>query len=144
MQKSCKRAITLIEVVVALSLFAVSILLLSQGFINGLMCKRTLFSNSPRALYFDVVRCSLGKLKRDQVASSHSFYLPDRSEESVQWSGAVETTPFLGLYRIAVKFKGDEESYDFYMRRKDWITQSEQLQLRKSFENDVDTHDEAS
>ena len=132
------KGFTFIEVMVALALFAIATLLLSQSFINGLICKRALLQENPKALYLDIVRRSLYRMKREQVAASHYFYSPNDQEKMVQWGGKVVTTNFLGLYQIVVKFKGDEETFNFYMRRRDWITGAERLQLKKSFEKGVD------
>jgi hypothetical protein len=133
----------LIEVVIALALFAVSVLMLSQSFVNGLICKRALMQGDSKCLALDTIRYTLNKIKRGQVSSNHAFYLPDCTDP-MQWQGNVRLTPYLGLYNVEVSIQNEECKYNFWVRRKDWITQSERLQLRKSHKKRVDENEEES
>ena len=53
------RAFTLMEVIVALSLFAISILVLTQSFLNGLICKTQLSKEDFRPLLYQTIRSEL-------------------------------------------------------------------------------------
>ncbi|MDR0647190.1 MAG: prepilin-type N-terminal cleavage/methylation domain-containing protein [Puniceicoccales bacterium] len=140
---ACKRsAFTLIEVVIALALFAVSVLMLSQSFVNGLICKRALTQGDSKCLTLDTIRYALGKIKRGQISSNHTFYLPDCAD-TIQWQGNVQLTPYLGLYNVEVKIQNEDCKYSFWVRRREWITQSERLQLRKLHEKNFDENEEA-
>ncbi|MDR0756092.1 MAG: prepilin-type N-terminal cleavage/methylation domain-containing protein [Puniceicoccales bacterium] len=141
---ACHRsAFTLIEVVIALALFAVSVLMLSQSFVNGLICKRALMQGDSKYLALDTIRYTLSKIKRGQVSSNHAFCLPDCTDP-IRWQGNVQLTPYLGLYNVEVGIQNEDCKYNFWVRRKDWITQSERLQLRKSHKERSDENEEES
>jgi hypothetical protein len=130
-------------VVIALALFAVSVLMLSQSFVNGLICKRALMQGDSKYLALDTIRYTLSKIKRGQVSSNHAFCLPDCTDP-IRWQGNVQLTPYLGLYNVEVGIQNEDCKYNFWVRRKDWITQSERLQLRKSHKERSDENEEES
>jgi prepilin-type N-terminal cleavage/methylation domain-containing protein len=132
---------TLIEVVIALALFAISLLVLSQSFVNGLMCKYALTKENPQPFMLEIIRFSLQRIQRDQVPKRHQFCLPDNKTE-VYWSGQVSLTRLLGLYRVQVKVNHEESLYEFWLYRDDWITQSERRELRKNSKGVLEESDE--
>ena len=118
------RGFSLIEVIIALSLFAVSVMVLTQSFVNGLSLKASLKHESKRPLMYEMIRTSLLKMSRESVASTHKFTYP-ASEEGFSWQGKVETADWPSLFKVIVKIDGESEEELFWLRRPDWINESE-------------------
>ncbi len=118
------RGFTLIEVIIALSLFAVSVMVLTQSFVNGLSLKASLKHESKRPLMYEMIRASLLQMKRESVTSTHKFFYP-ASEEGFSWQGKVETANWLSLFKVIVKVDGESEEELFWLRRPDWVSESE-------------------
>lgn len=126
------RGFTLIEVIIALSLFAVSVMVLTQSFVNGLNLKASLKHESKRPLMYEMIRASLLQMKRESVTSTHKFFYP-ASEEGFSWQGKVETANWLSLFKVIVKVDGESEEELFWLRRPDWVSESEaQLYMSES------------
>ena len=115
---------TLIEVIVALTLFSISILVLTQSFVNGLMCKNNLSKENTRPLVCHLIRDELKQLERDNVAVSHTFFLPD-NQTKISWQGSVEFCEVSSLYKVKVKIKELDEDFTFWISRPDWMTTQE-------------------
>ena len=123
-QKRVFRGFTLIEVIIALSLFAVSIMVLTQSFINGLSLKASLKHEDKRPLMYEMIRTSLLQMNRESVAATHKFSYP-ASEESFSWQGKVETVDLPSLFKVIVKIDGEAEEELFWLRRPDWVSETD-------------------
>lgn len=123
-KKRVFQGFTLIEVIIALSLFAVSVMVLTQSFVNGLALKASLKHESKRPLMYEIIRASLLQMKRDAVPSTHKFAYP-ASEESISWQGKVETSDWPNLFKVIVKVDGEFEEELFWLRRPDWVSESD-------------------
>ena len=118
------QAFTLIEVIVALALFAISILVLTQSFLNGLICKTQLSREDFRPLLYQIIRSELKSMQREKVASDHTIYYPD-NETKASWNGSVEFTGIWNLFKVNVQLKGEEERMIFLLHQANWMTQQE-------------------
>ena len=123
-----RRAFTLMEVIVALSLFAISILVLTQSFLNGLICKTQLAKEDFRPLLYQIIRSELKQIQREKVIADHVVYYPD-NETKMSWSGSVEFTGVWNLFKVSVQLKGEDEKMDFLIHRKDWMTKDEKSEF---------------
>ena len=131
---------TLIEVIIALSLFAVSVMVLTQSFVNGLSLKASLKHESKRPLMYEMIRASLLQMKRESVPSTHKFVYP-ASEDSFSWQGKVETADLPSLFKVIVKIEGESEEELFWVRRPDWVSESEVQQYASKILNEPERED---
>ena len=118
---------TLIEVIIALALFAVSITGLTQSFTNGLLCKTKLpKGNNDEAFCLQLIRTQLMQMKREEVEQTHTFCLPDNKTQ-IGWSGKVAFCKVVNLYRVAVQIRNskDRDNRFFFVHRPDWMTSEE-------------------
>ena len=122
------QAFTLMEVIVALSLFAISILVLTQSFLNGLICKTQLNKEDFRPLLYQIIRSELKHMPRDQVASDHTVYYPDNKTKTA-WSGSIEFTGTWNLFKANIQLKGEDEKIVFLIHRPDWMTKQEKAEI---------------
>lgn len=118
------QAFTLMEVIVALSLFAISIMVLTQSFLNGLICKTQLGKEDFRPLLYQIIRSELKSMPREKVALDHIIYYPN-NETKVSWNGSVEFTGVWNLFKINVQLKGEDERMVFLIHQSDWMTKQE-------------------
>lgn len=121
---------TLVAVIVALALFAVSVLVLTQSFLNGLICKTTLAKEDDRPFIYQMIRSDLNRLKRDQVPARHAVVLPD-NKTRIEWQGNVAFADIINLYQVKVRIKDDAEDIVFYIRRPDWMTATEKDLIKR-------------
>ena len=131
---------TLIEVIIALSLFAVSVMVLTQSFVNGLSLKASLKHESKRPLMYDMIRASLLQMKRESVPSTHKFVYP-ACEESFSWQGKVETSDWPDFFKVIVKIDGETEEELFWLRRPDWVSEAEIQQYTSKILNEPERED---
>ena len=118
------QAFTLMEVIVALSLFAISILVLTQSFLNGLICKTQLSKEDFRPLLYQIIRSELESMPREKVASDHAVYYPN-NETKMSWNGSVEFTGTWNLFKVNVQLKGEDERMVFLVHQPKWMTKQE-------------------
>ena len=131
---------TLIEVIIALSLFAVSVMVLTQSFVNGLSLKANLKHDSKRPLMYEMIRASLLQMKRESVPSTHKFVYP-ASEDCFSWQGKVETSVWPSLFKVIVKIEGESEEELFWLRRPDWVSETEVQQYASKILNEPERED---
>ena len=122
------RAFTLMEVIVALSLFAISILILTQSFLNGLICKTQLSKEDFRPLLYQIIRSELKQLPREKVVVDHVVYYPN-NETKMSWNGSVDFTGVWNLFKVSVQLKGEDERMVFLIHRQDWMTKQEKSEI---------------
>ena len=118
---------TLIEVIISLALFAVSVTGLTQSFTNGLLCKTKLpKGNNDEAFCLQLIRTQLMQLKREEIEQTHTFCLPDNKTQ-IGWSGKVAFCRVMSLYRVAVQIRDnkDRKNEFFFVHRPDWMTNEE-------------------
>lgn len=127
MLKKC-RAFTLMEVIVALSLFAISILVLTQSFLNGLICKTQLGKEDFRPLLYQIIRSELKQIPREKVVVDHVVYYPNNATK-MSWNGSVEFTGVWNLFKVNVQLKGEDERMVFLIHRQDWMTKQEKSEF---------------
>ena len=119
-----RQGFTLVEVIVALSLFAVSIMMLTQSFLNGLICRTQLGQEDFRPLVYQIIRSELKSMPREKVVSDHTVYYPN-NETKVSWNGSVEFTGVWNLFKVTVQFKGEDERMIFLVHQANWMTKQE-------------------
>lgn len=130
MVKKC-RAFSLMEVIVALSLFAISILVLTQSFLNGLLCKTQLGKEDLHPLLYQIIRSELKRMQREQVMQDHTVYYPD-NETKISWNGSVQFTGTLNLFSVNVQIKEEGENIEFLIHNPKWMTQQEKSEFLSS------------
>lgn len=128
-----QRGFTLVEVVIALALFAVSITALTQSFTNGLLCKTKLTKENDQPLQTQLIRAQLMRLKREQVEQNHACYLPDNKTQ-IGWSGKVTFCKVMNLYRVVVQMKSAKERKNevFFVHRPDWMMSEEKAAVQNA------------
>lgn len=131
---------TLIEVIIALSLFAVSVMVLTQSFVNGLSLKASLKHESKQPLMYEMIRASLLQMKHESVPSTHKFVYPS-SEDGFSWQGKVEASDWPSLFKVIVKIDGELEEELFWVRRPDWVSESEVQQYASKILNEPEQED---
>ena len=130
--KQTRTGFTLIEVVVALTLFSISVLVLTQSFMNGLMCKTTLEKEDTRPFVLFTIRQQLYEMERDKVTATHIIPFPD-NETKVEWQGSVEFSKILNLYKVSVKIKDQDEPLCIWLHRPDWMTNDERSTVQQKW-----------
>ena len=120
------QAFTLMEVIVALSLFAISILVLTQSFLNGLICKTQLNKEDFRPLLYQIIRGELKSMEREKISADHIIYYPN-NETKISWNGAAEFTGIWNLFKVNVQFKGEDEKMIFLVHQPKWMTKQERV-----------------
>jgi len=128
-----KLGFTLMEVMVALALFSVSVLVLTQSFVNGLMCKENLSKENTYPLVYQLIRSELGQLSRDNVPMSHVLFYPD-NENKINWQGTIEFSDISDLYKVKVFIKEANESVNFWVCRPDWMSPQEKSIVSSSIQ----------
>ena len=123
-----RQAFTLMEVIVALSLFAVSILVLTQSFLNGLICKTQLGKDDFRPLLYQIIRSELKSMPREKVVSDHTVYYPN-NETKMFWNGSVEFTGTWNLFKVNIQLKGEDERMVFLVHQPKWMTKQEKQEF---------------
>lgn len=126
----------MIEVIVALTLFAISSMVLTQSFVNGLLCKTTLSREDVRGLKFELIRSALLKLPRNKIRENHHFYLTD-NQTKFSWEGEESFCDVLNLYKVKVEVvfeENEKDTFYFFVRRPDWMTNEEKQKVSKSLE----------
>ena len=122
------QAFTLMEVIVALSLFAISILVLTQSFLNGLICKTQLSKEDFRPLLYQIIRGELKSMPREKVVSDHTVYYPN-NETKMSWNGSVEFTGTWNLFKVNIQLKGEDERIVFLVHQPKWMTKQEKQEF---------------
>ncbi len=128
-ERKLLRGFTLIEVTIALALFAVSIMILTQSFMNGMYLKMSLKKEDKRPLMYEMIRSALMQMNRESVASFHKFFYPS-GDESFSWQGKIDASDCLSLFKVIVKINDEPDENVFWVRRPDWVSESE---MRLSF-----------
>ena len=123
-----RQAFTLMEVIVALSLFAVSILVLTQSFLNGLICKTQLGKDDFRPLLYQIIRSELKSMPREKVVSDHTVYYPN-NETKMFWNGSGEFTGTWNLFKVNSQLKGEDERMVFLVHQPKWMTKQEKQEF---------------
>lgn len=131
-----RQAFTLMEVIVALSLFAISILVLTQSFLNGLICKTQLAREDLHPLLYQMIRSELKNIQREQVVLDHTIYYPD-NETKLSWSGSVEFTGMWNLFKVDVHIKSEDERITFWIHNPKWMTKQEKLEFLSRYQEEA-------
>jgi len=136
-----RQGFLLIEVVVALAVFALSATVIAQSFANGLVAKyqREASPDAGDRLLFlvDAVfkNVKKNKIPREELASGGVMHFPDHS--CLEWKMRCEATEVQHLFRVALELRlpgGEKEEYRFY-RQVDVATWHDEDQRRKAKEH---------
>ncbi|MDR0728250.1 MAG: prepilin-type N-terminal cleavage/methylation domain-containing protein [Puniceicoccales bacterium] len=134
------RGFLLIEVVVALAVFAVSAAVLAQSFANGLMAKYQRESSldaGDRLLFLvDQVFGQIkgGKLSREELAGGGEMHFPDGS--CWRWKMQCQPTDVRDLFRVSLELdlpKGKED-YSFYRWVIGWRDLEQEAKAKEYFQ----------
>jgi hypothetical protein len=133
----------LIEVVIALAIFAVTTAIISQSFANGLMAKyqRETSLDASDKLLFLVDRVLEAVNQKDWVdakstlLSGGTMHFPD--ESCWQWKMCCEETAILGLFQISLDLTlpNGKEEYQFYRYVDRWIGIDQRSKSKDRFEH---------
>lgn len=132
---------TLVEVLIALALFAMSSLMLSQSFVNGLVCKHALLNTPNDTLPLESVRQQLHTISFDKIGSDNKIYLINN--ETIHWSGKANSTKLPYLFDVQISFENDKETiHHFWIYRPDWDHENSQstqqfLENAKNYETNA-------
>jgi hypothetical protein len=132
----------LIEVVIALAIFAVATAVISQSFANGLMAKyqrETSLDTADKVLFlvdqvFDHVE--RGGLTKDDsfLPNGGEMHFPDDS--CWQWKMRCQETDVLGLFQVSLDLvlPSGREEYQFYRYVKNWIGIDQKSRSKERFD----------
>jgi prepilin-type N-terminal cleavage/methylation domain-containing protein len=132
----------LIEVVIALAIFAVATAIVSQSFANGLMAKyqrETSLDASDKLLF--LVDRVLEEFQQKEFVDARpiltnggTMHFPD--ESCWQWKMDCKETDILGLFQIslALTLPTDKEEYQFYRYVSKWTTIDQKSKSKERFE----------
>jgi hypothetical protein len=132
----------LIEVVIALAVFAVATAVISQSFANGLMAKyqrETSLDTSDKLLFLvdrvlkEMEQKEWGDAK-SALLSGGTMHFPD--ESSWQWKMRCEETDVLGLFQVSLNLvlPNDKEEYQFYHYVDKWISIDQKSRSKERFD----------
>lgn len=125
-----RRAFTLLETLVALSLFTVASALLVQSALNAVRAVEAVRSDSDQEQLFRfVLRTIMAIEDREAMEDGDDWELPD--ESTATWEVEIEETEMLDLFRVNVeieldrgRFGGSGEditrNYQIFLYRPDW------------------------
>lgn len=120
-----KRAFTLIEVTVALAIFGLAAVILSQSFLGGMLSLSS-FKYDDKNIEFEewVKREVFYKTKREDIQEGGKSELPDGRE--VIWESTIHEGYIAGLFKIKIHYtligEKTETSYaDYILYRPEWV-----------------------
>ena len=128
-----RKGFSLVEVIAALTLFAISVLVLTQSFLNGLLCKTNLTKENHQPFIYTCVRNVLETEKRDKIASDHALFFPDNKTQ-LSWKGSVTFSNVLNLFQVEVHIKDLDDTSVFWVRRPDWMSNTEKMSVLQTLE----------
>ncbi|MDR0444986.1 MAG: prepilin-type N-terminal cleavage/methylation domain-containing protein [Puniceicoccales bacterium] len=141
--RSCgRRGFLLIEVVVALAVFAVATVVISQSFTNGLLAKfkrEASLDEADKLLFlvdqvFEHVKSKDLADSKAILSSGGVMHFPDGSYW--QWRMDCRETDVLNLFRITLDLTlpNDKEQYQFYRHMSKWGDVEQRSKSRERFE----------
>jgi len=124
-----RRAFTLLEVLVALSLFAVASAMLVQSALNAVRAYELVQPESNREQMFRfVLRTIIATEDREEMEDGGDITLPDDSVAN--WEAEIEETQLLDLFLVTIEVELDDgfggsgeeitRSYQVHLYRPDW------------------------
>jgi prepilin-type N-terminal cleavage/methylation domain-containing protein len=140
--QSQTKGFLLIEVVIALAIFAVATAVISQSFANGLFAKyqREASLDTADKLLF-LVDQVFKHIENEKIAKNDSFlsnggemHFPD--ESCWQWKMRCQDTFIMGLFHISLDLTlpSGKEEYQFYRYIKDWIDLEQKTKSKEHFD----------
>jgi prepilin-type N-terminal cleavage/methylation domain-containing protein len=127
---------TLLEVLVALSVFALSALMLTQTFSNALLCKINFEKGGAPSLQLQGIREALMRLSRDAVEKTQVLYEPGNKQQ-IRWQGKVQFSLRPNLFYVDVRVQGSRQTERFFVYRSDWMTTAEADRVLKVSRNET-------
>ena len=122
-----KRGFTLVEVTVALAIFALCAVILSQSFLSGIISLSSFkYSDTPTEIETWIKREIFKKTKREDFEQGGKGTLPDTREAI--WNIALEELKPPGLFNIHInlEFRSEnaytKEKINYQVFRPDWIS----------------------
>lgn len=133
--KNCKRAFTLIEVVVALAIFATSLMLLSQSFVNALMCKQMFLQEDDSSTILQCLREQIIAAKSQEDAAKGGQFISPINNEEIKWSASPQKTKVYALFEVKVLYASnsseDKNETTFLIQKEDWLPKQERAEFVK-------------
>ncbi|GHB97759.1 prepilin-type N-terminal cleavage/methylation domain-containing protein [Cerasicoccus arenae] len=137
-RQSLRTGFTLVEVLLALGLFALASAMLVQSATNAIRAYEAVQSNSNQEqMYRFMLRSIIAIEDREEVEDGGDWELPDESAAS--WEAEIEETEMLDLFRVTIQIEiesnssqssSDEpRSFEVYLYRPDWSEAGEREQL---------------
>ncbi|MBR5621665.1 MAG: type II secretion system protein [Opitutales bacterium] len=128
MKRLSRRAFTLIEVVVAIAIFAVTAGTLLAAIGNAYAAQSSLSKRDSRHEdRREIMRILLAESENDSDKLDAGGDYESLDGEKASWSAEAEETPQAGLFRVTVFVDWDKdsetESFFFYAFRPDWKSQ---------------------
>lgn len=134
--KHSRSGFSLIEVVVALALFAMAAVVLSDTFVNALLARERGVSNDARNRDIRAVRMQLLLEPNRDMAEEGGAYVT-LSNGSANWQSEIEPTNVIDLFQVQLQIKflepqdDQEASYQetLYLLRPTWSESDERSNL---------------
>jgi prepilin-type N-terminal cleavage/methylation domain-containing protein len=131
---SKKTGFSLIEVLLALVIFSLSITILANSYSNAVLARDANQSYFNTSIYLTWVENQIKKIEdKDKVESGGDFKLPNNTQ--IEWEAEVEETEVLDLFKVIANFQFEREgnpietTVEFYTYKPDWSESSDRSQL---------------
>ena len=128
-----KIGFSLIEVMVALVLFSLSIALLTNSYMNAVLAKENNKNSQNENAFIAWAKDFITTIEdKDKLLQGGELTLP--SNEQIQWSAEINETENLDLFSLMIQIeKGENEpiksALRFYLLRPEWSESEERKQL---------------
>lgn len=120
-----KKAFTLVEVVVALAIFSTSIMLLSQSFVNALMCKQSILKEDDTASILQILRASVSSKMSQESASNGGMFMSPINNAEIKWKAFPQKTQTYALFEVKVTYSqgetDDKHEITFLLNKENWL-----------------------
>lgn len=143
-RKHSRTGFSLIEVVVALALFAMAAVVLSDAFVNALLARERGVSNDARNRDIQAVRMQL-LLEPDRETAEDGGVYETLSNGAADWQATIEPINIVDLFQVQLRIEFREPQDDLeslheetlYLLRPTWSEADERSELLQEKRSDL-------
>jgi len=141
-----KKGFTLVEVTVALAIFGIAVVVLTQSFLGGMFSLESFKFDSTNDDALMFVYDKVIPLAKSDIETGGSITTPNNGV--AKWSGSVKTTSTLELYKVIINVSFEEKkpgtptksktyTEEFYLYRPQWSEPGEKEAFLKGHEGSL-------